>query len=554
MSDRTGLPIELGPISNGEYPPPPPGPVAREAARRAREALERGARRTGLSRREFLAFCGTATVLSALAACSSEEAANSTTTGSSASSRTSSSTPGGTFTVPDEATMEPDAAEEALGGDDFIVDVQTHLLEFDLSTGTDSGGFFGSGFPQADCGLDDRRACFSIDQWRQLVLDGSDTAVAVLSAVPISADPSPLSTEVMARARDEAAEAGCDGRVLIQGEAFPNTGEPAEVFAGMDELAGSYDLVAWKTYTHAGPGWFLDDHDPAGVPIGEAFLQQVEASGVDIVAVHKGLAGGNRYGSPVDIGPAAAAHPDLSFLVYHSGYETAVVEGPYDPAAPNGGIDRLLASVDAAGIGPSGNVYAELGSTWFNLLRDPTQAAHALGKLLATLGPDRILWGTDSIWYGSPQGQIDAFRAFEISPELQERFGYPPLTPEAKAKILGRNAAELHGLEAPHCVPCPRRPRTPASSTPPRRPPAPPRPAPPAPPSAPPTPGSDPPNPARNLSTLQRYAAATSTNFRRFEARELVASHGESWPSYTDGPLRKWDASLRVSTKGMSTG
>jgi len=447
LNDRTGLPIELGSISNGEYPPPPPGPVAREAARRARDLIEQGVRRSGLSRREFLTFCGSAAVLSALAACSSEAASNSTTTSA------STTTPGGTFVVPDEATMEPDAATEALGGDELVVDVQTHLLDYDLSeAGAGSTAFFGSGFPQADCGLDDRRECFSVEQWIQLVLDGSDTAVAVLSAVPITADPSPLSTEVMARARDEAAEAGCDSRVLIQGEAFPNTGEPAEVFARMDALAASYDLAAWKTYTHAGTGWFLDDHDAAGIPIGEAFLAQVESSGVPIVAVHKGLSGQNPFGSPIDIGPAAAAHPDLSFLVYHAGYETSVVEGPFDPAAPNAGIDRLIASVETAGIGHGGNVYAELGSTWFNLLREPTQAAHALGKLLVAFGPDRILWGTDSIWYGSPQGQIDAFRAFEISSELQERFGYPALTAEVKAKILGRNAADLHGLDPPACT------------------------------------------------------------------------------------------------------
>ncbi|MDH3681532.1 MAG: amidohydrolase, partial [Acidimicrobiia bacterium] len=360
--------------------------------------------------------------------------------------------PGGTFTVPDEATVEPDAAEEALGGDELIVDVQTHLLELDLADG-DDGQFFGSGFPQASCGLADRRSCFSIDQWIQLVLDGSDTSVAVLSAVPITADPSPLSTEVMARARDEAAAAGCDGRVLIQGEAFPNTGAPADVFAGMADLVTRFDLAAWKTYTHAGTGWFLDDHDPDGLPVGRSFLEQVRASGVPVVAVHKGLSGRNPFSSPVDIGPAASDHPDLSFLVYHSGYESGVTEGPYDPAAPNGGIDRLVASVAAAGIGPEGNVYAELGSTWFNLMRDPTQAAHALGKLLVALGPDRILWGTDSIWYGSPQGQIEAFRAFEISAEFQERFGYPALTDDVKARILGRNAADLHQLDGPTCSP-----------------------------------------------------------------------------------------------------
>ena len=49
---------------------------------------------------------------------------------------------------------------------------------------------------------------------------------------------------------------------------------------------------------------------------------------------------------------------------------------------------------------------------------DPDAAAHVLGKLLVAFGPERILWGTDSIWYGSPQDQIAAFRAFEITPAL----------------------------------------------------------------------------------------------------------------------------------------
>jgi hypothetical protein len=87
-----------------------------------------------------------------------------------------------------------------------------------------------------------------------------------------------------------------------------------------------------------------------------------------------------------------------------------------------------------------------LGSTWFNLAKDLDSAAHVLGKLLNHLGPERILWGTDSIWYGSPQGQIDAFRTFAISEEYQERYGYPALTDEAKALILGGNAARLYGL------------------------------------------------------------------------------------------------------------
>jgi hypothetical protein len=173
----------------------------------------------------------------------------------------------------------------------------------------------------------------------------------------------------------------------------------------------------------------------------------VRATGVTTVCVHKGLSGRNEFASPADIGPVAAANPDLSFVVYHSGFEAGVREGPYDPAGA--GIDRLVTSLQDAGVGPGSNVYAELGSTWFIAMRDPDVAAHVLGKLLLAVGPDRVVWGTDSIWYGSPQGQIEAFRAFQIPPEYQDRFGYPALTDEVKRKVLAGNSLALYDVEAP---------------------------------------------------------------------------------------------------------
>ena len=91
-------------------------------------------------------------------------------------------------------------------------------------------------------------------------------------------------------------------------------------------------------------------------------------------------------------------------------------------------------------------MYAELGSTWYLMLRRPVEAAHVLGKLLLAVGPDRIVWGTDSIWYGSPQPLIDAFRTFEIPERMQEEFGYPALSIEVKAKILGVNARAVYGI------------------------------------------------------------------------------------------------------------
>ena len=118
------------------------------------------------------------------------------------------------------------------------------------------------------------------------------------------------------------------------------------------------------------------------------------------------------YSSPRDMGPAAAANPDLTFLVYHGGFEGGKTEGPYNPDAPQG-VDRLIKSHQDAGLRRNqGNLYAEMGSLWRYFMSRPDEAAHVMGKLLKYFGEERIMWGTDSIWYGSPQDQIQAFRAF----------------------------------------------------------------------------------------------------------------------------------------------
>jgi uncharacterized protein len=72
---------------------------------------------------------------------------------------------------------------------------------------------------------------------------------------------------------------------------------------------------------------------------------------------------------------------------------------------------------------------------------------HMLGQMLQVVGPDRILWGTDCIWAGSPQSQIERFRRIQIREDLVERYRYPLLTDEVRAKILGLNAARLFGLD-----------------------------------------------------------------------------------------------------------
>ena len=328
-----GLPLKLWPCSNGEYLPPPLDELRAEAMRRARAAADHHARRHGWSRRRFLlSSAGMASGLAALQACSDERSASESTE------------PGGRFTVPATAATDPEEATTTVHGDarraGIVVDVQTHFLE---------SGAWGTGFPQGACGEAEPIDCFSAEYWRDLVLAGSDTAVAVISAIPVVGEADPLSIDAMERGRALAAELCGDGHVLIQGHAVPDVGPLDAALAAMAEVAAAHELCAWKVYTHC-PERVVPRRPR---PVRAARRRAVPAGGARLRRARRRRAQGplrrQRYASPVDIGPAAAANPDLAFLVYHSGYESGSRRAPYDP--DGAGVDRLVRSVTEAGIG-----------------------------------------------------------------------------------------------------------------------------------------------------------------------------------------------------------
>jgi predicted TIM-barrel fold metal-dependent hydrolase len=425
----------LAATSTDEYVPLPPSRAVREAVARFEERVTTRAPRLGLTPMEHAVDRrGTATALRAL------DAAHG----------------GGYFPLDEETETDEEAATAAFFGRAPVIDVQTHFIDpqrWDRPGAAPLAGFLQMvDAARWGSGVDPR--LIDAAEWATLVFGTSETAVALLTSTPGSVADNVLTNPQIAAARDIMARYGAAGRVLTHTIVHPNVG-PAELeqmAAWREDLSPS----GWKVYTLYGPptsasptgGWFLDD-DEIGMP----FLEQVRALGPKLVATHKGLGGpipdaSVAAASPRDIGPAAAAYPDIDFVVYHSGYERNPdgEEGPYDAAAAHSGVDRLIATLASVGIGPGGNVYAELGSTWFLMLRRPAEAAHVLGKLLVALGPDRILWGTDSIWYGSPQPLIDAFRAFEIPRSFQEQFGYPALTFETKEKILSHNARRVYSV------------------------------------------------------------------------------------------------------------
>lgn len=420
-------PISFHAGSNGELAPPPVTVADRRADQLFRRIADDSARRLGVSRREFVtSACGTAAALLAI----------NQTYGCGGK--------GGSYAVQPADALDRDAACARLGGNEFIFDVHTHHVDTDRDW--DKENFLGGAMRndlQGGCGEADKLACWSAEHFVRELFVKSDTSVACLTLFPgLTVTARPLFDQEAAATRELVDRLARSPRLVIHGMVSPELGTAQ--LDDMQRMTEQSKIAGWKVYPQYG-GWRLDD--PA---IGIPFLERARSLGVRLICAHKGITfpevvGAARYGSPADFGPAAAGFPDLQFLAYHSGYEPNVAEGPYDP--DGGGVDRLIRSVRDAKIAPGKNVYADLGTTWRLLMTKPVDAAHVLGKLIVHLGADNVLWGTDSLWHGTPQGQIEAFRAFEIPRELQDKHGYPALTAQLKAKILGENGARVYGID-----------------------------------------------------------------------------------------------------------
>ena len=408
FSDPEGrrLPIKLDATSNGEFVPVPLDATGRAANRLAQRWASENAGRRGLDRRRFMvSACGAASTLLAF------NAANA------AAGRV-----GGYFELDRIAAVDPDAALEQLGRAEFVFDVQGHFV-----------GQHGLG----------RTALGGADQFIKDIFLDSDTDMMVLSFIPSRRERELLSIAEADQTRRIVEKMEGTHRLLLHGRVNPN--QPGDL-EGMDELAERWGVVAWKCYTQWGPdgrGFFL--HQDLGLRL----IEKARSLGVRNICVHKGLPFGRRsyeHSLASDIGIVARMFPDVNFLVYHSGFIAGQREGAYDPTRGEG-VDELIRSVEENGVARNGNVYAELGSTWRFAMRDPDSAAHIVGKLVKHIGERNVLYGSDCIWYGSPQDQIQAFRSFQISERFQQKYGYPRMTPKLRAQIFGLNAARPYGID-----------------------------------------------------------------------------------------------------------
>jgi uncharacterized protein len=403
----------------------------------------------------------------------------------------------------DACDLEFDAATGTAGlanlPGEFIFDVQTHHVDPDGLWRVDNPvihAFFAAVWPQAREGGDfDPIQNLSRSHYlKELFLD-SATTMTVLSCVPTGENiRQPLPIGEAFETCEAVNHLAGSQRAVMHSFAMPNRGfgghytknlTPLHMLDELDQMlerATKFKSVlrGWKTYPAWGDvpyasGWFLDS------TIGDAFLAQVEHVSAmvpevpPVVATHKGFAlpaFDQKCATPRDVGPAARRFPGVRIVVYHSGFDDGDYQQPYpgDYFARDDvhKVDALIKSLRTAQWdasrhgGNSPNVFAELGSVWRNVMHDPDQAAHLLGKLITHVGPKRVVHGTDSLWYGSPQPEIAALRAFEFTDEGKALYNLPhglegdvedPRAPAPtpartiRNGILGRNAALAYGID-----------------------------------------------------------------------------------------------------------
>jgi hypothetical protein len=384
---------------------------------------------------------------------------------------------GKNFDVDEEESMEEAAYQEKWPkGEYFIMDVQTHF----------TNGFAIKGFRDAEFiknmgfHLKADADAYGYRQFVKELFFDCENDMIVISGVPGKERQKDVAGKtlegrfrgggvlpswLMSEKKRELNDLAGSTRALCQGNLAPNhywdkvnnQVDKAATLEQMDRELNLYKIDSWKWYCHTDPdnsggGFQLDDDNAAW------FYEESRKRGMKRFSVHKGYSYQSRIlghlANPKDVEKAALNNPDLTFVIYHSAIQHGPSEGPewmeadkYDPTTGDFAWHNVL--IDIKKRNPKmTNVYPEIGSFFGPLvIANPVIAMHGIGKNIKYYGADHVVWGTDCLWWGSPQWVIDAFKRFQISDEMCDKFGYTKITKEDKARIFGLNAAKIYNVD-----------------------------------------------------------------------------------------------------------
>jgi predicted TIM-barrel fold metal-dependent hydrolase len=451
-------PIPTQVVSNEEFIPRPQNAQQKQVEYLIGVMAEEKSKKLGMDRRSFMASSmGLATAFMA-----------------------SNMVYGKCWEVEEAETLEPAAGEEKWPKDEYLImDVQTHFtnglpLNFRKMEFVKNMGFNLKNDPEA----------YSFRNFIKEMFFDSDTSLIVISGVPgkevnrgadgkilegVARSPGfsgqVLPSWLMSQRKKEINDlAGCQ-RALCQGNCAPNhywnkTENKADLpalYEQMEREVKVYGIDSWKWYCHTDPGrsgnGFKLDDEKLSYP----FYEKSKKLGLKIFSVHKGYASQSatlgHLANPADVEKAALDHPDLTFIIYHSGIKHGPSEPQFDSEkffdATTGDFAWHDVLMKIKEKNPQmTNVYPEIGSAFGTLaIAHPIMCQHLMGKNIKLYGADHVIWGTDCLWWGSPQWVIEAFKRFQISDELCTKFGYSKLTKDDKAKIFGLNAAKVYGVD-----------------------------------------------------------------------------------------------------------
>jgi uncharacterized protein len=435
-------PIPTVSVSSDEFLPAPQTPKQREFEARCKAIGSELAGKLGVSRRRFFK----------------------TSAGMAAAFVAMNDTFGPLYMVSRAEAATPEMADEraqALRGQ-FILDMHTHFLRDDTRLegfvrGREAVGKAGwnpalAGKPQT---LEDLKFA---NYFKEIYLD-SDTKVALISGSG-SEDPRDwfLTNEMKADARTQVnAKAGAK-RMFSHAIFMPGMpgwlDEADRVIATLKPDSFKGYTVGDNTNKHlANHPWRLDDEK-----LLYPFYEKLVKAGLVNVCVHKGLFPPSvsarfprllEYADVRDVGKAARDWPQLNFIIYHSAFRmTGAQDAAWAQFEQTGRIDWVTDLAEIPQKFGVNNVYGDLGQIFAqSTVAEPRLCAAMMGQLIKGLGADHVVWGTDAVWTGSPQWQIEALRRLEIPEDMQRRYGFAPLGgPDSPVKqaIFGDNSARLY--------------------------------------------------------------------------------------------------------------
>jgi len=347
--------------------------------------------------------------------------------------------------------------------DQFIMDVHTHFLRDD----TKLAGFARmreavgkAGWNPALAGKPQTVDDLKYPNWFKEIYLDSDTKVALISGSPSELPEDWFLTNDMKRDARTKVNQWAGSRRLLSHAIFA-PGYPGWMDE-VDRAIAEDKPDSWKGYTVGDNThkelskhpWRMDDEK-----LVYPFYEKITNAGYDIVCVHKGLYAPSveqqfpnltSYAAVDDVGKAAKDWPNIRFVIYHSAYRW-VGGKPEDAWAQFEKTGRLEWTSDLADIPAKygvSNVYGDLGQLFaMTAVVEPRLCAALMGMLVKGLGADHVIWGTDALWTGSPQWQIEGLRRLEIPEDMRKKYSYAALGPAdgpVKQAIFGGNSARMY--------------------------------------------------------------------------------------------------------------